>query len=91
VWSLGGVGRIDMNRGRVGEERRGKEMDRCPLTVSALSAVLWTCSWKLSFELNVIPSHLMCGDGSIVVVFVSWVLGMLIDGFLLLLHLHLVK
>jgi hypothetical protein len=22
-----------MNRGRVGEERRGKEMDGCPLTV----------------------------------------------------------
>jgi hypothetical protein len=24
-----------MNRGRVGEERGGKEMDRCPLTVIA--------------------------------------------------------
>jgi hypothetical protein len=26
------VGRIHINRGRVGEERGGKEMDRCPLT-----------------------------------------------------------
>jgi hypothetical protein len=26
-------GRIYMNRGRVGEERGGKETDRCPLTV----------------------------------------------------------
>jgi hypothetical protein len=26
------VGKIHMNKGRVGEERRGKEMDRCPLT-----------------------------------------------------------
>jgi hypothetical protein len=25
-------GKIHMNRGRVGEERRGKETDRCPLT-----------------------------------------------------------
>jgi hypothetical protein len=25
-------GKIHMNRGRVGEERRGKEMDGCPLT-----------------------------------------------------------
>jgi hypothetical protein len=34
----------------------------------------------------VIPSHLMCGDGSIVVVFISWMLGMLIDGFSFVLH-----
>jgi hypothetical protein len=27
----------------------------------------------LSFESNVMPSHLMCGDGSILVVFISWV------------------
>jgi hypothetical protein len=26
------VGEIHMNKGRVGEERRGKKMDRCPLT-----------------------------------------------------------
>jgi hypothetical protein len=26
------VGRIHINRGRVGEEREGKEMDICPLT-----------------------------------------------------------
>jgi hypothetical protein len=26
------VGKIDMNKGRVGEERRGKETDGCPLT-----------------------------------------------------------
>jgi hypothetical protein len=29
-----GVGIIHMNRGRVGEERGGKKMDRCPLTLS---------------------------------------------------------
>jgi hypothetical protein len=28
-----GVGKIHMNKGRVGEERRGKEMDGCPLTI----------------------------------------------------------
>jgi hypothetical protein len=28
-------GKIHMNRGRVGEERRGKEMDGCPLTPQA--------------------------------------------------------
>jgi hypothetical protein len=28
-------GKIHMNRGRVGEERRGKEMDGCPLTLIA--------------------------------------------------------
>jgi hypothetical protein len=27
-----GVGEIHMNKGRVGEERKGKEMDGCPLT-----------------------------------------------------------
>jgi hypothetical protein len=27
-----GVGEIHMNKGRVGEERGGKEMDGCPLT-----------------------------------------------------------
>jgi hypothetical protein len=27
-------GKIHMNRGRVGEERRGKEMDGCPLTLA---------------------------------------------------------
>jgi hypothetical protein len=27
-----GVGEIHMNKGRVGEERRGQEMDGCPLT-----------------------------------------------------------
>jgi hypothetical protein len=38
LWGCGpwrwyiGVGRIHMNRGRVGEERGGKEKDRCPFT-----------------------------------------------------------
>jgi hypothetical protein len=33
-----GVGEIHMNKGGVGEERGGKEMDRCPLTpVTTLS------------------------------------------------------
>jgi hypothetical protein len=38
LWGCGpwrwyiGVGRIHMNMGRVGEERGGKEKDRCPLT-----------------------------------------------------------
>jgi hypothetical protein len=31
-----GVGEIYMDKGRVGEESKGKEMDRCPLTVVAL-------------------------------------------------------
>jgi hypothetical protein len=29
-----GVGEIHMNKGRVGEERRGREMDGYPLTAS---------------------------------------------------------
>jgi hypothetical protein len=29
-----GVGEVHMNKGRVGEERGGKETDRCPLTLS---------------------------------------------------------
>jgi hypothetical protein len=29
-----GVGEVHMNKGRVGEERGGKEMDRCPLTAT---------------------------------------------------------
>jgi hypothetical protein len=29
-----------MNRGRVGEERRGKEMDGCPLTVMKVTSPL---------------------------------------------------
>jgi hypothetical protein len=66
-------------------------MYKPPSAASTLSAVLQTCSWKLSFESNMIPSHLMCGDGSIMVVFVSWVLGMLIDGVSFASHLRLVK
>jgi hypothetical protein len=31
-------GEIHMNKGRVGEERRGKEMDRCPLTLPPLQS-----------------------------------------------------
>jgi hypothetical protein len=30
-----GVGKIHMNKGRVGEERRGKETDGCPLITTA--------------------------------------------------------
>jgi hypothetical protein len=30
------VGRIHMNGGRVGEEKEGKEMDRCSLTLTPL-------------------------------------------------------
>jgi hypothetical protein len=32
-----------MNRGRVGEERGGKEMDRCPLTTTHALCDLGTC------------------------------------------------
>jgi hypothetical protein len=35
-----GVGEIHMNKGRVGEERGGKEMDGCPLTSSKKSGAL---------------------------------------------------
>jgi hypothetical protein len=31
------VGRVHTNRGRVGEERGGKEMDICPLTAGLFS------------------------------------------------------
>jgi hypothetical protein len=33
-----GVGEIDMNKGRVGEERRGKETYGCPLTLPPLQS-----------------------------------------------------
>jgi hypothetical protein len=36
-----GVGEIHMNRGRVGEERGGKEMDGCPLTLLVCLKKLW--------------------------------------------------
>jgi hypothetical protein len=62
-----------------------------PRAASALSAVLRMCSWKLSFESNVMPSHLMCGDGGMIVVFISCVLGMLIDGVSFASRLCLVK
>jgi hypothetical protein len=31
------VGRVHMNRGRVGEERGGKEIDICPLIVKEMN------------------------------------------------------
>jgi hypothetical protein len=31
-----------MNKGRVGEERGGKEMDRCPLTTACIEALKTT-------------------------------------------------
>jgi hypothetical protein len=31
-----GMGEVHMNKGRVGEERGGKEMDGCPLTARRL-------------------------------------------------------
>jgi hypothetical protein len=34
------VGRVHMSRGRVGEERGGKEMDRCPLTLPPLQSAV---------------------------------------------------
>jgi hypothetical protein len=40
VWSLRwykGVGEIHINKGRVGEESKGKETDGCPLTLSSPS------------------------------------------------------
>jgi hypothetical protein len=61
-----------------------------PRAVSAF-AVLQTCLWKFSFELNMIPSYLMSGEGSIVIVSISWVLGIVIDSFLFVSHLCLVK
>jgi hypothetical protein len=53
VWSLEmvqrcyrGVGDIHMNRGRVGEDKGGKEMDRCPLTAwTNMSLVDVTVLW----------------------------------------------
>jgi hypothetical protein len=54
-----------MNRGRVGEERRGKEMDGCPLTLS--------CSGASSLSGNIFPFSMVCStsffkDGSEVIV-----------------------
>jgi hypothetical protein len=36
-------GEIHMNRGRVGEERGGKEMDRCPLKLPPLQSAVSRC------------------------------------------------
>jgi hypothetical protein len=33
------VGEIHINKGRVGEERGGKEMGGCPLTISTSSSI----------------------------------------------------
>jgi hypothetical protein len=35
-------GRIPMNKGRVGEERRGKETDGCPLTIISTPHKPWS-------------------------------------------------
>jgi hypothetical protein len=35
-----GVGEIHMNKGRVGEEKRGKEVDRCPLTLPPFKSMV---------------------------------------------------
>jgi hypothetical protein len=43
VWSLErykGVGEIHMDKGRVGEESKGKEIDGCPLTDRAEIRIL---------------------------------------------------
>jgi hypothetical protein len=37
-------GEIHMNKGRVGEERRGKEMDRCPLTAAFVCMIEFLCT-----------------------------------------------
>jgi hypothetical protein len=47
VWSLEMVqrcGEIHMNKGRVGEERKGKETDRCPLTLPPLQSAASQCT-----------------------------------------------
>jgi hypothetical protein len=36
-------GGIHMNRGRVGDERGGKEMDGCPLTLPPLQSLVSQC------------------------------------------------
>jgi hypothetical protein len=52
---------------------------------------LRTCSWKLSFVSKVMPSHLICVEGVIVVVSLSELLGIVIDGRLLESFLRFVK
>jgi hypothetical protein len=38
-----------MNRGRVGEERGSKEIDRCPLTLTGGASLVWVQSeWGVS-------------------------------------------
>jgi hypothetical protein len=44
-----------MNKGRVGEERRGKETDGCPLTVSSVQLMAYG-SDVLSSHLTLPPS-----------------------------------
>jgi hypothetical protein len=49
------------------------------------------CSWKLSFESNIIPSHLICGDGAIIIVLSLDSFNINIDGKLFWSFLRLVK
>jgi hypothetical protein len=47
-----GVEEIHMNKGRVGEERGGKKIDRCPFTMSvqldrSVICVLYAGTWML--------------------------------------------
>jgi hypothetical protein len=42
-----GVGEVHMNKGRVGEERGGKETDGCPLTPSSHSISILCTLWVL--------------------------------------------
>jgi hypothetical protein len=66
-------------------------MYRPPNAELAFVVTLQMCSWKLSFESNTIPSHLICGDSAIIFVLSSDLLGIDIDGKLFWSFLRLVK
>jgi hypothetical protein len=61
-----------MNRGRVGEERGGKEMDGCPLRVTIFDSLVGIFSFIFG------PDDVLCGlnpsifPASILEIYMSW-------------------
>jgi hypothetical protein len=51
-----------MNRGKVGEEREGKEMDGCPLTMMGWSGSEPKSNLNQGCALSLLHSHIMHGS-----------------------------
>jgi hypothetical protein len=57
-----GVGEVHMNKGRVGEERGGKEMDGCPLTVFLLLQLVKLSQTDFLVEVQPMKDNMKMGE-----------------------------